>query len=122
MPAAGELLQVGVGEMLDHLAQAGVLAEEVLADICAGLGGKGLVVAVKGGVHLVDENAVDVTGQQVVPATSPDHLDHVPAAPAEERLELLDDLAISPHRAVEALQVATHDEDEVVELLAGGEP
>jgi hypothetical protein len=36
----------------------------------------------------------------------------------EVRLELLDDLAVAAHRAVEALQVAVHDEDQVVELLA----
>ena len=40
---------------------------------------------------------------------------------AEVGLELLDDLAVAAHRAVEALQVAVDDEDEVVELLAAGE-
>ena len=37
---------------------------------------------------------------------------------AERRLELLDDLAVAAHRAVEPLQVAVDDEDQVVELLA----
>src|SRR5207245_5715748 len=35
--------------------------------------------------------------------------------------ELLDDLAVAAHRALEALQVAVDDEDQVVELLARGE-
>ena len=52
---------------------------------------------------------------------APDHLDHVPAGAAEHGLELLDDLAVAPHRAVEALQVAVDDEDQVVELLAAGQ-
>src|SRR5206468_10341015 len=49
---------------------------------------------------------------------SPDHLDHVPAGAAELAFELLDDLAVAAHRAVEALQVAVDDEDQVVELVA----
>src|SRR3712207_7423764 len=44
--------------------------------------------------------------------------DDVPARAAEDRLELLDDLPVAAHGAVEALQVAVDDEDEVVELLA----
>ena len=52
---------------------------------------------------------------------APDHLDDVPAGAAEGRLELLDDLAVAADRTVEALQVAVDDEDQVVELLAGGQ-
>src|SRR5699024_1620359 len=37
----------------------------------------------------------------------------------EEGLELLDDLAVAPYRAVEALEVAVDDEGEVVQLLEG---
>ena len=62
-----------------------------------------------------------VAREQRVPAVAPDHLDHVPARAAERALELLDDLAVAAHRAVEALQVAVHHEDQVVELLARGE-
>ena len=52
---------------------------------------------------------------------APDDLDDVPAGAAEHAFELLDDLAVAAHRAVEALQVAVDDEDQVVELLAAGE-
>ncbi len=62
-----------------------------------------------------------VPGQQVVPGRAPDDLDDVPARSPEDGLELLDDLAVAPHRTVEALQVAVHDEDQVVELLAGSQ-
>jgi pyruvate dehydrogenase complex dehydrogenase (E1) component len=44
--------------------------------------------------------------QQLIPLAAPDDLDDVPAGTAEERLELLDDLAVAAHRAVQALQVA----------------
>jgi hypothetical protein len=67
------------------------------------------------------EHAVDVAGEQVVPLAAPDDLDDVPAGAPEVRLELLHDLAVAAHRAVEPLQVAVDDEDEVVELLAGGD-
>ena len=56
--------------------------------------------------------------EEVVPPAAPDDLDDVPARAAEDRLELLDDLAVAAHRTVEPLQVAVDDEDQVVELLA----
>ena len=52
---------------------------------------------------------------------APHDLDDVPAGAAEQALELLDDLAVAAHRAVEALQVAVDDEDQVVELFPAGE-
>src|SRR5690606_5512588 len=96
-------------------------AEEVLADVGAGLDGVALELAVDGAVHLLDEHAVDVAGQQLVPAGAPHDLDDVPPGTTEQGFELLDDLAVAAHRAVEALQVAVDDPDEVVESLAGGE-
>ena len=119
--AAGQLLDLLVAHVLDHLAQPRVGAEEVLADVGAVLDRVGLELAVRRGVHLVDQHAVDVAGEQLVPLAAPDHLDHVPAGAAEVRLELLDDLAVAAHRAVELLQVAVDHPGEVVELLAGGD-
>ena len=52
---------------------------------------------------------------------APQALDDVPAGAAEVGLELLDDLAVAAHGAVEPLQVAVDDEDQVVEPLASGE-
>src|SRR5205814_3197124 len=46
---------------------------------------------------------------------------YVPAGPPEDRLELLDDLPVAPDRAIEALQIAVHDEGQVVEPLACGD-
>ncbi len=120
--APGERPQLVVAQVLDQLAQPRVGAEEVLADVGPRLGGVLLELAVDRGVHLVEQDAVDVAGEQLVPARSPDDLDHVPARPAEEGLELLDDLAVAPDRPVEALQVAVDHEDQVVEVLAAGHP
>src|SRR6476659_1236107 len=110
-----------VGPVLDHLGGARVAPEEVVANVLAVVGAEGLVVAVARGVHDVHERTVAVGGQQRVPAATPDDLDDVPAGAAEERLELLDDLAVAADRAVEPLQVAVDDEVEVVELLVGRE-
>ena len=119
---ARQLLDLPVGHVLDHLAQARVRAEEVLPVVGAVLDGERLELAVGRAVHLVDEHAVDVAGEQLVPLTAPDHLDDVPPGAAEVGLELLDDLAVAGHRAVELLQVAVDHPDQVVELLAGRDP
>src|SRR5690606_15311708 len=55
-----------------------------------------------------------------VPVAAPDQLDHVPAGAAEAALQLLDDLAVAAHRAVQALQVAVDHEHQVVQALAAG--
>ncbi len=120
VPATGQAAQLVVGQMRDHRAQPRVGAEEVLPDVGTGLDGVGLGLAVRGGVHLVDQHAVGVLGQQRVPVAAPDHLDNVPAGAAELRLEFLDDLAVAPDRAVQPLQVAVDHEGKVVEFLPGG--
>ena len=116
--AALEVLQVRVGEVLDHLCQARIGAEEVLAHVGAVLHLVLLPVAVDRFVEPVDQHAVDVLGEQLVPLAAEDHLDDVPAGARERGLQLLDDLAVAAHRPVEALQVAVDDERQVVEPLA----
>ena len=98
-----------------------MLAEEVLAHECAVVGLVGLVLAVDRLLHDPLQDAVLVAREQRVPVRAPDQLDHVPARAAEIALEFLDDLAVAAHRAVQPLQVAVDDEDQVVELLARGE-
>ena len=118
VPTALQAPDLLVGPLGDQLGRARIATEEVLADEGAVLGLVGLEVAVGRGIHQIDERAVAVLGKELVPLAAPDDLDDVPARAAEERLELLDDLAVAAHRAVEALQIAVDDEDEVVQLLA----
>src|SRR5690606_6785966 len=68
------------------------------------------------------QRALVVLGEELVPSAAPRDLDDVPAGAAEDPLELLDDLAVAVHRAVEALEVAVDDPDEVVELGARRHP
>ena len=121
VPAERQLLQLLVGQMLDHLEQPRVGAPEVLPDVGARLDRVLLVLAVDDFAHPLDEQAVAVLLEQRVPLAAPDDLEHVPAGAAEDRLELLDDLPVAADRTVEALKVAVDDEDQIVELFAGGE-
>ncbi len=107
-----------VGHRGHHLAQLGVLAEEVLAHVGAVAALELLVLAVDGLFHALAQDAVVVAREQRIPVRAPDHLDDVPARAAEVRLQLLDDLPVAAHRTVEPLQVAVDDEDQVVEPLA----
>ena len=96
-----------------------VVLDPVLAHFLAAGDRVHLVVAVDGPLHALLQDAFVVDGEQRVPLAAPDHLDDVPAGAAEAALELLDDLAVAAHGAVEALQVAVHHHDQVIEPLAG---
>ena len=117
--AALEVPDLAVAHVGDQRLGARIAAEEVLAHVGAVIGLVGLEVPVGGAVHQVHQRAAGVGVQQGVPLAAPDHLDDVPARPAEERLEFLDDLAVAADRSVEALQVAVDDEGQVVQRLVG---
>ena len=121
VPAAAQPPDLVVGEVLDEPLGRRRATEEVLADVAAGLTLVGLVVPVQRLVHDAHQVAGRVARQERVPLPAPDHLEHVPPRTAEEGLELLDDLAVAPDRPVEPLQVAVHDERQVVEAVVGGQ-
>ena len=117
VPAPRQGLEVLVGQVLDQLAEAEVGAEEVVADVGAGLHAVALELAIDRRVHLCDEQPFTVPGDELVPAAAPHDLDDVPSAASEDRLELLDHLAVAADRTVESLQVAVDDPGQVVEPL-----
>ena len=92
--------------------------EEVFAHEGAVLRLERLVLAVDAFHHPAHQDAFLVAREQRVPAGAPDDLDHIPPGAAEFCFELLDDLAVAANRAVQALQVAVDDENQVVEVLA----
>src|SRR5438270_4906911 len=104
--------------MFDQLGQLGVLAEKMLANVRARLHHILHELAVADLVHAFDEQSASVAGEQLVPGTSPDDLDDVPAGAAKRRLQLLNNLAVAAHGAIQPLLVAVDDEDEVVEPFA----
>ena len=119
--AALEPVDLLVGHALRQAGQLGVLAEEVLAVEAAVLGREGLHLAVDRVGEGARQRAGGVAREQAVPVAAPDQLDDVPAGAGEELLELVDDAAVAAHRAVQPLQVAVDDPDQVVELLACGQ-
>ena len=118
VPAQRHLLELVVRQVLDHVEQARIDAPEMLADVGARFDGVFLILAVDDLAHAFHEETVAILGEQRIPLASPDHLDHVPAGAAKRGFQLLNDLAVAAHRAVEPLEVAVDDEDQVVELFA----
>src|SRR5690606_28670640 len=121
MAAAVQAPDVLVAEVGDQLAGLRVLAEEMLARVGAAEGLAVLVLAVDGFHHQLAQHALVVARQQRIPVAAPDQLDDVPAGAPEAAFQFLDDLAVAAHRAVQALQVAVDDEDQVVQALAAGQ-
>ena len=62
-----------------------------------------------------------VPREQFVPIRAPDDLDDVPTRAVEKRFQFLDDFAVAAHRAVQPLQIAIDDPDQIVEILARAE-
>ena len=93
----------------------------MLPGVSASLHLVGLIFPVHRFLHALQEQAVLVAGEQRIPIGAPDHLDDVPAGSPEHGLQFLDDLAVAAHRTVQALEVAVHDEDQVVQVLPGRE-
>ena len=119
--AAVQAAELFVGLVFDELEQLGILAEEVLAEVSAVLGLEALEVAVDALFHALEEQALVVAREELVPVRAPDDLDDVPAGAAEGAFELVDDARVAADGAVETLEVAVDDEDEVVELFARAE-
>src|SRR5260370_10122406 len=90
----------------------------MLAHVRAGLDDKLLVFAVDKLAHALDEQAFRVALKNGIPLAAPQDLDNVPARAAEGGLEFLNDLAVAEDGTVEALPVAVHDGDRIMELFA----
>src|SRR6185369_2670328 len=76
-----------------------------------------LVFAVDDLAHAFDEETGFVFVEQRVPLAAPEHFDDVPTGAAEDGFELLNDVPVASHGAVEALEIAVDDKNQVVELL-----
>ena len=116
--AAAQPVDVGIAHVRDDLAQLGVLVEEMLAVEAAVGRGIGLEFAVDRFMQALEQHAVFIAREERVPVRAPQQLDHVPAGAGEQAFELLHDRAVAAHRAIQALQVAVDDKDQVVEAVA----
>ncbi len=107
-----------IGKMLDHLEQPRIGAEEILPEVGAALDKVFLILAVGDLAHALDQQPIAIVADEAIPIAAPDDFDHVPASAAENGFQFLDNLAVAPHRTVQTLQVAVHDEDQIVEPFA----
>ena len=113
--------QLLVREMLDHLEQARIRSEEILPEVGAALDEILLILPVADLAHAPHQQPVAVGLNQRIPIGAPDDLDDIPARAPENRFQFLDDLSVAAHRAIEPLQVAVHDEDQVIEPFTRGQ-
>ena len=107
--------------MFDEIEQLWCDTEELLTHVCAAFDDILLVFSVDNFAEPLDEQAAGIRFEERVPLAAPNDFDDVPTRATERGLEFLNDLAVATHRTVEPLQVAVHDECEIVESLAGGE-
>ena len=86
----------------------------MLADVGAGFHDEFLVFAVDQFAHALDEQAFGVAVEDGIPLAAPENFDDVPARAAEGGFELLNNLPVATDGAVQALQVAIDDENQIV--------
>ena len=90
----------------------------MFADIRAGGNDQLLIFAIHQLAHALDQQAFGVAFEDGIPLAAPQNLDDVPASAAERGFEFLNNLSIAAHRAVQPLQIAVDDKNQIVELLA----
>ena len=122
MPSTVQAPDVFVRHVCDHLGEFRVLTEEALPDEGPVFRFESLVFTVDRLFHALFQQAFGVAHQQWIPVGTPDQFDHVPAGAAEFSFQFLDDLAVTPHRSVQALQVAVDDKHQVVQPVPPGKP
>ncbi len=116
--AALQPVDVLVRHVRDELLQFRILAEKGLA-VEAAVGRRVfLEFAVDGFVQSLEDHVVAIAREQRVPVRTPHDLDDIPAGAGEQPFEFLHDRSVAAHRAVESLQVAVDDEDQVIEPFA----
>ena len=118
MPTAVQSRNVSIGHVLDHLQQFRVLAEKFLPCVPTGSTLVVLVFTINRFVHPLLQQTQLILLKQGVPHPPPNNFDHIPASAAEYAFKLLDDLAVTSNRTIQALQIAVNDENEIVQLLS----
>ena len=118
MAAAFQAVDFVVGQGGANGLHARTLPKKMFAVEWAVIGRKGLQLTINGAVERIDEFAGRIARKQRIPIRAPQELDDVPASAGKQRLELVNDMTIAAHRAIQSLQVAVNDEDQIVEFFA----
>src|SRR3546814_15016887 len=96
--AAVEPPDVVIAEVGDHLACLRILAEEMLARVCAAERLARLVLAVDGFHHQLAQHALGVAGEEWIPVAAPDQLDRIPATATAHTFQSLAETGRAPGR------------------------
>ena len=105
----------------DQFEQSRDICRRMLADVCAGFDGVLLILAIHDFAHALQQQAGVSRASRASQSPPQMTLMTFQPAPRKMRFQFLDDLAVAAHRAVEPLQVAIDDEDQVVEFFARGQ-
>jgi hypothetical protein len=119
--AEAEAAEGLVGKRFDERQEARIGTEELFTNVGAGRDDQFLIFAVDHFTHAFYEQALGVAFEDGIPLATPKDFDDVPARAAEGGLEFLNDLAVAADGAVEALEIAVDDENQIVEFFARGE-
>ncbi|MNF59912.1 hypothetical protein D3C84_415140 [compost metagenome] len=115
---AFEAVDLFIGQALGQMCQGFVLAKELIAVETPVFGSERLELAIDRGGQGLDQRAVVIPGKQSVPVRAPDQFDDVPAGPTEQRLQLVDDATVAPHRTVQTLKVAVDHPHQIIQPFA----
>ncbi|CQR22796.1 Uncharacterised protein [Yersinia enterocolitica] len=91
----------------------------MFAHISAVFGFEGLVVAIQRFVHQLDQFTAGIFTQQLIPTTTPNHFQNLPASTTEDTFQLINDFAVTSNRAIKALQVTVDNENQVIQFFTG---
>ena len=72
-------------------------------------------------VHPLEKKTRLVTLQQRIPASPPNHFNHIPASTAENTLELLNNFTVAANRPIQSLKVAVNDKVKITQALTPSE-
>ena len=118
--AAFQTVDVPVRHMRDERMHFRVFIEEVNEIVAAVSRAQRLILAIDRRRESAKQRMLLVAREESVPFRAPEDLDDVPARAAEKALQLRNNLPISAHRPVQALEIAVDDEGQVVEPFARG--
>ncbi len=118
MSPSSQTFELFICVVFDKLLKPRVSAEKMFSNISTGLYNIFLIITIYCPLHSVYQNIVFVRGKKRIPIIPPDDLYNIPSRPSEYCFKLLYNLAVSPHRAVQTLQVAVNYKNEIIQLFS----
>ena len=118
MAAATNGTNLFIRQCVHDFSEAFITIDPVFAHFIATGNRVHLVVAIHHFIHTVLHDIVMVAGKQGIPFAAPDHFNNIPASTAATAFKLLNDLAVTPDRAIKSLQIAVGHQNKVVEVFA----